>query len=106
MADADVVNVRYLVDDPAASVDFYTRHFGFVLRHNFSPAFADVVRGRLRLLDAEACDGSITDFGSVLSVWFTDPDGMELEVCCFRTGVPPEEVRDPIIQPVGSEEVS
>lgn len=61
---------------------------------------------RSRLVDADACDGSITDFGSVLSVWFTDPDGMELEVCCFRTGVAPQGVRDPIIQPAESEEVS
>lgn len=61
---------------------------------------------RLRLVDAGACDGSVTDFGSVLSVWFVDPDGMELEVCCFRTGVPIEEVQDPDIQPAGNEEAS
>ena len=49
MVDRDTVNVRYLVDDVAASVDFYTRHFGFTVRMA-SPAFADVVRGNLRLL--------------------------------------------------------
>jgi catechol 2,3-dioxygenase-like lactoylglutathione lyase family enzyme len=49
MADAETVNVRYLVDDVAASVDFYTRHFGFTVGIN-SPAFADVIRGSLRLL--------------------------------------------------------
>ncbi len=49
MADAETVNVRYLVDDVAASVDFYTRHFGFTVGIN-SPAFADVTRGSLRLL--------------------------------------------------------
>ena len=49
MADAETVNVRYLVDDVAASVDFYTRHFGFTVGIN-SPAFADVTRGNLRLL--------------------------------------------------------
>ena len=49
MADAETVNVRYLVDDVAASVDFYTRHFGFAVRMS-SPAFADVTRGNLRLL--------------------------------------------------------
>jgi catechol 2,3-dioxygenase-like lactoylglutathione lyase family enzyme len=43
------VNVRYLVDDVAASVDFYTRHFGFTVGIS-SPAFADVSRGNLRLL--------------------------------------------------------
>ena len=49
MADAEIVNVRYLVDDVAASVDFYTRHFGFTVGIS-SPAFADVYRGNLRLL--------------------------------------------------------
>ena len=43
------VNVRYLVDDVAACVDFYTRHFGFTAGIS-SPAFADVTRGNLRLL--------------------------------------------------------
>ena len=45
----DIVNVRYMVDDVAAAVDFYTRHFGFAVNIN-SPAFADVIRGNLRLL--------------------------------------------------------
>ena len=49
MPDADTVNVRYLVDDVAACIDFYTRHFGFTVGIN-SPAFADVYRGSLRLL--------------------------------------------------------
>ena len=49
MADTDTVNVRYLVDDDAASVDFYTRHFGFTVGISFPP-FADVTRGNLRLL--------------------------------------------------------
>jgi catechol 2,3-dioxygenase-like lactoylglutathione lyase family enzyme len=49
VADPDIVNVRYLVDDVAASVDFYTRHFGFTIGIS-SPAFADVYRGNLRLL--------------------------------------------------------
>lgn len=46
----DIINVRYMVDDVDAAVDFYTKHFGFTLRSNAAPAFADVVRGRLRLL--------------------------------------------------------
>ena len=49
MTDNETVNVRYLVDDVAASVDFYTRHFGFTVGVA-SPAFADVTRGSLRLL--------------------------------------------------------
>ena len=49
MAD-ELVNVRYMVDDVEEAVDFYTTHFGFEVRSNFAPAFADVVRGNLRLL--------------------------------------------------------
>lgn len=47
---ADLVSVRYMVDDVDAALDFYTRHLGFAPRTNAAPAFADVVRGRLRLL--------------------------------------------------------
>ena len=46
----ELVSVRYLVDDVQAAVDFYTGHFGFTLRFSAAPAFADVTRGRLRLL--------------------------------------------------------
>ena len=49
MTDSETVNVRYLVDDVGASVDFYTQHFGFTVGIS-SPAFADVTRGTLRLL--------------------------------------------------------
>jgi catechol 2,3-dioxygenase-like lactoylglutathione lyase family enzyme len=43
-------SVRYLVDDVQGAVDFYTTHLGFTLRKSAVPAFADVVRGPLRLL--------------------------------------------------------
>src|SRR3954463_7687661 len=46
----ELVNVRYMVDDVDAAVDFYTTHFGFSLRTSAAPAFADVTRGNLRLL--------------------------------------------------------
>ena len=46
----ELVNVRYMVDDVEKAVDFYTTAFGFTVRTNFAPAFADVVRGNLRLL--------------------------------------------------------
>jgi len=45
-----VVNVRYMVDDVDAAVAFYTKHFGFTIRSNAAPAFADIVRGQLRIL--------------------------------------------------------
>ena len=44
------VNVRYMVDDVEAAVAFYTKHFGFTVRSNAAPAFADIVRGQLRIL--------------------------------------------------------
>jgi catechol 2,3-dioxygenase-like lactoylglutathione lyase family enzyme len=50
MPENDLVSVRYMVDDVEESIDFYTRHFDFAVRHSALPAFADVVRGRLRLL--------------------------------------------------------
>jgi catechol 2,3-dioxygenase-like lactoylglutathione lyase family enzyme len=46
----ELAGVRYIVDDVAAAIDFYTTHLGFTLRANPAPAFADVVRGPLRLL--------------------------------------------------------
>ena len=46
----DLTSVRYLVDDVESSIDFYTTHLGFTLRMSAAPAFADVVRGNLRLL--------------------------------------------------------
>ena len=46
----DLVSVRYMVDDVDAAIAFYTTHFGFTVRLNAAPAFADVVRGNLRLL--------------------------------------------------------
>ena len=42
--------VRYIVDDVQAGIDFYTEHLGFTLNSSAAPAFADVVRGHLRLL--------------------------------------------------------
>ena len=50
MPENELVSVRYMVDDVEDAIDFYTRHLGFSLRHSALPAFADVVRGRLRLL--------------------------------------------------------
>jgi catechol 2,3-dioxygenase-like lactoylglutathione lyase family enzyme len=43
-------SVRYIVNDVQAAIDFYTTHLGFRLNSSAAPAFADVVRGPLRLL--------------------------------------------------------
>jgi catechol 2,3-dioxygenase-like lactoylglutathione lyase family enzyme len=50
VSNADLVNVRYLVDDVEAAIGFYTTMLGFELISSAAPAFADVKRGNLRLL--------------------------------------------------------
>jgi catechol 2,3-dioxygenase-like lactoylglutathione lyase family enzyme len=44
------VGVRYIVDDVAAAVGFYTEHLGFDVEMGPLPGFAILVRGDLRLL--------------------------------------------------------
>jgi catechol 2,3-dioxygenase-like lactoylglutathione lyase family enzyme len=46
----EMVSVRYMVDDVDEALDFYVRQFGFEAGHNAAPAFAEVTRGKLRLL--------------------------------------------------------
>lgn len=36
---------------------------------------------RDRLIERQATDGFVTDFGHILSLFFRDPDGLEAEVC-------------------------
>jgi catechol 2,3-dioxygenase-like lactoylglutathione lyase family enzyme len=51
MANLDeLVHVRYMVDDVDKAIEFYTKHLGFTVRMSAAPAFADVLRGQLRLL--------------------------------------------------------
>ena len=45
-----VHGVRYQVKNVALSVTFYTRHFGFVLKHQQLPAFANVALGDAQIL--------------------------------------------------------
>ena len=42
-------------------------------------------RLRTRLMAAGASDGTVTDFGPIVSVHFQDPDGTQLEVVCRKT---------------------
>ena len=44
------VNVRYIVDDVEAAVDFYTERLGFSVQMQPGPGFAMLTRGDLRLL--------------------------------------------------------
>jgi catechol 2,3-dioxygenase-like lactoylglutathione lyase family enzyme len=53
-------------------------HFAFAVD---SPATLRVVRERLESAGAQEV-GEVQQLGSTLSVFFRDPDGMELEVCC------------------------
>lgn len=46
----EMVCVRYIADDVAAAIEFYTTHLGFEVLTSYPPAFADVARGNLRLL--------------------------------------------------------
>lgn len=46
----EFASVRYVVEDVQAALDFYTGHLGFTATMSAAPAFAEVVRGRLRLL--------------------------------------------------------
>lgn len=44
------VNVRYIVDDVDAAIDFYCRHLGFTEKMHPAPVFAMIERGDLCLL--------------------------------------------------------
>lgn len=44
---------------------------------------------RSRLMARGACDGFVTDFGPILSLFFRDPDGLEGEVCVANPDAEP-----------------
>jgi predicted enzyme related to lactoylglutathione lyase len=50
MPNDEIVNVRYMVDDVDEAINFYTKMLDFEVLTSAAPAFADVKRGRLRLL--------------------------------------------------------
>jgi len=50
---------------------------------------------RDRLMERGASDGFVTDFGQVLSVFFTDPDGLEGEVCVTNPDAQPGVLNPP-----------
>lgn len=67
-------------------------HLG--LRAASIEAFEEI---RHRLAKLGAGDGFVTDFGPVLSLFFTDPDGLEAEVC-----VPNPDAVDGVRNPPGT----
>jgi len=46
----DMARIRYMIEDVDQAITFYTRHLGFTLEFNASPAVAQVTRGDLHLL--------------------------------------------------------
>src|SRR2546422_4105551 len=48
--DKNRATVRYMIDDVAAAIAFYTTHLGFEIESEALPAFAAITRGPLRLL--------------------------------------------------------
>jgi predicted enzyme related to lactoylglutathione lyase len=47
---ATTVGVRYMIDDVADAIAFYTTHLGFTVEQDAAPAFAAVSRDGVRLL--------------------------------------------------------
>jgi len=104
------VNVRYLVADVQAAIDFYTTHFGFTVNSAALPAFADVTRGNLRLLLAgprssagrPMPDGRTPEPGGWNRIHFI-VDDIAAEVDRLRTaGVP---FRNDILQGPGGQQI-
>ena len=50
---------------------------------------------RARLIDREATDGFVTDFGIALSLFFTDQDGLEGEVCLHNPNATTADLKPP-----------
>ncbi len=50
MSVTTTVGVRYMIDDVADAMAFYTTHLGFAVEHDAAPAFAAVSRDGVRLL--------------------------------------------------------
>jgi hypothetical protein len=50
---------------------------------------------RRRLMERGAADGFVTDFGPILSLFFTDQDGLEGEVCVTNPNAVPGVLHPP-----------
>lgn len=50
---------------------------------------------RSELIERGCTDGFVTDFGQVLSVFFRDPEGLELEVCVGNPDAVPGRINPP-----------
>jgi catechol 2,3-dioxygenase-like lactoylglutathione lyase family enzyme len=65
-------------------------HFGF--RARSLDQFEQI---RDELIRRGCSDGFVTDFGHVLSVFFRDPEGLELEVCVANPDAVPGRINPP-----------
>ena len=68
-----------------------------------SPQAFDTIRDRL--IANGATDGFVTDFGSDISLFFRDPDGLEGEVCLNKPDAKPEDSNPPGTPAAGYERV-
>ena len=110
MRDDPTINVRYMVDDVAAAIDFYTKNFGFAVLTNAAPAFADVSRGNLRLLlsgpqssaGRPMADGTVPSPGGWNRIHFVTDD-LEADVAELRAnGV---EFRNEVVSGPGGSQI-
>lgn len=65
-------------------------HFGLQAQ-----SLAEFEEIRRRLRSRNAADDFVTDFGPVLSVFFTDPEGLECEVCVDNPDARPGVINPP-----------
>ena len=61
---------------------------------------------RDRLIARNSTDGFVTDFGNALSLFFTDPDGLEGEVCLHNPNATPADLNPPGTPAAGYSAVS
>lgn len=54
---------------------------------------------RRRLVEMGACDGTVTDFGSVKTCFFRDPDGMDCEIAIWGDA-PPRAFDERVVEPL------
>ena len=97
----ETVSVRYMVNDVAKALAFYTEHLGFTVESDFAPAFGSVQRGVLRLLLAgpqssagrPMSDGAVPGPGGWNRLHFIVPDiaaevaRLKGEGCQFRNEI-------------------